>query len=50
MQFEDAIECEDLTLPEVLGELRAHHLEGLIVHADGDGFYRGEDVLSYLGY
>jgi hypothetical protein len=64
MTYEDAVECDDISLNEALRELKRHGIhadyEGAelfdcetgetIAMADTDGQFSGSDILGWLGY
>lgn len=63
MTYEDAIECDSITLPEAFAELKRH---GIYADHDGDelfdcatgetiaqgkdGLFNGGEILAWLGY
>lgn len=63
MTYEDAIECDDVTLSEALRELKRH---GIVADHEGDelfdcatgetiamgkdGLFNGAEILGWLGY
>lgn len=63
MNYEDAIECDDISLSEAFSELKCHGItadhegdelfdcvSGETIARGKDGTFNGADILGWLGY
>lgn len=52
MNYQDAIDCDDLTKAEALAEIADHSLsaEDFLKEVGDKDFYTGAEVLGWLGY